>query len=42
VDTTGRSIEEALDDVLAALSESGHLDLRVAEPTETRPRMITP
>ena len=42
VDTTGRSIEEALDDVLAALEESGHLDLRVADPTESRPRMIAP
>ena len=42
VDTTGRSIEEALDDVLAALEESGHLDLRAADPTETRPRMIAP
>jgi sulfate adenylyltransferase len=41
VDTTGRSIEEALDDVLAALAESGHLDLRAADPTETRPRMIS-
>jgi sulfate adenylyltransferase len=27
VDTTGRTIEEALDDVLAALEQSGHLDL---------------
>ncbi len=27
VDTTGRTIEEALDDVLVALRESGHLDL---------------
>ena len=36
VDTTGRSIEEALDDVLAALEESGHLDLRAADPTENR------
>lgn len=27
VDTTGRSIEDALDDVLAALDESGHLHL---------------
>ncbi|MGH3336669.1 MAG: adenylyl-sulfate kinase, partial [Nocardioides sp.] len=42
VDTAGRSIEEALDDVLAALEESGHLDLRVADPTENRPRMIAP
>jgi sulfate adenylyltransferase len=40
VDTTGRSIEEALDDVLDALEESGHLDLRAADPIETRPRMI--
>jgi sulfate adenylyltransferase len=28
VDTTGRTIEEALDDVLDALAESGYLDLR--------------
>ena len=42
VDTTGRSIEEALDDVLAALEESGHLDLRAPDATETRPRMIAP
>ena len=42
VDTTGRSIEEALDDVLAALEESGHLDLRAADATETRPRMVAP
>ncbi|MFT3872985.1 MAG: adenylyl-sulfate kinase [Nocardioides sp.] len=28
VDTTGRSIEEALDDVLLVLRDSGHLDLR--------------
>jgi sulfate adenylyltransferase len=41
VDTTGRSIEDALDDVLDALEESGHLDLRAADPTETRPRMIS-
>ena len=41
VDTTGRSIEEALDDVLAALEESGHLDLRAADPTDSRPRMIS-
>lgn len=41
VDTTGRSIEEALDDVLEALEESGHLDLRGDDPSETRPRMIS-
>lgn len=28
VDTTGRTIEEALDDVIEALAASGHLDLR--------------
>ncbi|WP_241901551.1 adenylyl-sulfate kinase [Nocardioides houyundeii] len=28
VDTTGRSIEDALDDVLVALAKTGHLDLR--------------
>ena len=30
VDTTGRSIEDALDDVLTALAATGHLDLRSA------------
>ncbi len=30
VDTTGRSIEDALDDVLEALAETGHLDLSAA------------
>jgi len=33
VDTTGRTIEAALDDVIEALAESGHLDLRDPEPT---------
>jgi sulfate adenylyltransferase len=33
VDTTGRSIEDALDDVVGALAESGHLDLRPADPS---------
>jgi sulfate adenylyltransferase len=42
VDTTGRTIEDALDDVLTALEDAGHLDLRVTGPTETRPRMIAP
>ena len=32
VDTTGRTIEAALDDVLEALAETGHLDLRSDEP----------
>ncbi|WP_432477634.1 adenylyl-sulfate kinase [Nocardioides sp. GXQ0305] len=32
VDTTGRTIEDALDDVLVALRESGHLDLTDARP----------
>ena len=32
VDTTGRTIEAALDDVIEALAESGHLDLRT-DPT---------
>lgn len=35
VDTTGRTIEEALDDVTAALRRSGHLDLTV--PTTIHP-----
>ena len=30
VDTTGRTIDEALDDVVAALAATGHLDLRTA------------
>ena len=34
VDTTGRTIEDALDDVIEALAESGHLDLR--ESTSAR------
>jgi sulfate adenylyltransferase len=41
VDTTGRTIEEALDDVLDALEESGHLHLRAAHLTAPGPRMIT-
>ena len=32
VDTTGRTIEDALDDVLVALRASGHLDLMEAPP----------
>ena len=32
VDTTGRSIEDALDDVLVALRKSGHLDLTGSAP----------
>ena len=32
VDTTGRSIEDALDDVLVALREAGHLDLTGSAP----------
>ncbi|WP_017932990.1 adenylyl-sulfate kinase [Nocardioides sp. Iso805N] len=38
VDTTGRTIEAALDDVLAALREAGYLDLATstAEPTPLR------
>ncbi|MEO5662779.1 MAG: adenylyl-sulfate kinase [Nocardioides sp.] len=34
VDTTGRTIEAALDDVIEALAHSGHLDLRVASEVE--------
>ena len=33
VDTTGRSIEDALDDVLVALRDEGYLDLTHEEPT---------
>ncbi|MFC4787258.1 adenylyl-sulfate kinase [Nocardioides sp. MAHUQ-72] len=33
VDTTGRTIEDALDDVLVALREEGYLDLTGEEPT---------
>ena len=36
VDTTGRTIEDALDDVLEALAETGHLDLH-SEPTAGTP-----
>jgi sulfate adenylyltransferase len=42
VDTTGRTIEDALGVVLDALEESGHLEVRAADPTATRPRMIAP
>ncbi len=53
VDTTGRTIEEALDDVLVALREAGYLDLpeapapdslagRVAEPRDEAPHVETP
>ncbi len=38
VDTTGRTIDEALDDVLGALKQTGHLDLTsppLVEPAET-------
>lgn len=34
VDTTGRTIEAALDDVIEALAESGHLDLRTPSEVE--------
>ena len=37
VDTTGRSIEEALDDVLTALRDAGYLDLTHDEPTTAAP-----
>jgi sulfate adenylyltransferase len=40
VDTTGRTIEDALDDVIDALEESGHLDLRAADVTPPQARMI--
>jgi sulfate adenylyltransferase len=36
VDTTGRTIEEALDDVIEALAERGHLDLRAWAATTAR------
>jgi sulfate adenylyltransferase len=35
VDTTGRTIEDALDDVLVALRDEGYLDLTHEEPTTT-------
>jgi sulfate adenylyltransferase len=42
VDTTGRTIEEALDDVIAGLRDAGYLDLTTelieAEPIPTTPR----
>lgn len=37
VDTTGRSIDEALDDVLAGLARAGIMDLRGAVPTPAPP-----
>ena len=36
VDTTGRTIEDALDDVLEALREAGHLDLHGPAPRWSR------
>src|SRR6476620_9779532 len=36
VDTTGRTIEEALDDVTAALRDAGYLDLHPAPVVEVR------
>ncbi|WP_310528494.1 adenylyl-sulfate kinase [Nocardioides sp.] len=36
VDTTGRTIEAALDDVIEALAESGHLDLRAPDSRSNR------
>nr|WP_246377294.1 adenylyl-sulfate kinase [Nocardioides ginsengisegetis] len=33
VDTTGRTIDEALEDVVDALAEAGYLDLRTSAPT---------
>ncbi|WGL53067.1 adenylyl-sulfate kinase [Nocardioides sp. BP30] len=37
VDTTGRTIEEALDDVLVALRSAGYLDLEVGPATTAEP-----
>ena len=37
VDTTGRTIEDALDDVLVALRDEGYLDLTHEEPTTAAP-----
>lgn len=42
VDTTGRSIEDALDDVLAALAEAGYLDLGRSSEVETSEPETTP
>lgn len=39
VDTTGRTIEDALDDVIEALAASGHLDLRTPS---RRPPVVAP
>src|SRR6478672_857696 len=41
VDTTGRTIEDALDDVLVALRDEGYLDLTAEEPT-TAPFDLAP
>ena len=40
VDTTGRTIEDALDDVVAALRESGHLDLTTAGTERRAPLRV--
>ncbi|WP_110239738.1 adenylyl-sulfate kinase [Nocardioides gilvus] len=42
VDTTGRSVEAALDDVLDALSAAGVLDVRHSSPTLTAPDTVAP
>lgn len=41
VDTTGRTIEAALDDVIEALAGSGHLDLRTPSEVEERRSPVT-
>lgn len=42
VDTTGRTIEAALDDVIEALAESGHLDLRKAGQALSSHERVSP
>ena len=37
VDTTGRTIDDALDDVIDALAATGYLDLRTQQPVEPGP-----
>ncbi|GCD90667.1 adenylyl-sulfate kinase [Nocardioides sp. LS1] len=40
VDTTGRTIDEALEDVVDALAEAGYLDLRTSAPTSVAPSVV--
>ena len=42
VDTTGRTIDEALDDVIDALLEAGYLDLHPVSVGEPNPSLVEP